>query len=112
MVALAAELTVAGDEGTDSDDGSVPTSAVRLLGLCATFAVPEAACPRVAESERRRLMGEIMRLMASSPIPEATRVAGLTLIGWLARRRTDEAPHKIGIPEARESERRLRAKAR
>ncbi len=112
VVALEPESRVAGDEGTDSDDGSVPASAVRLLGLCATFAVPEAGFPRVAEAERRRLMGDIMRLMANSPIPEATRVAGLTLIGWLARRRTDEAPHTIGIPEARESERRLRAKAR
>jgi hypothetical protein len=112
VVTLEPESGVAPDEGGHSDDGSVPNSAVRLLGLCATFAVPEAGCPRVAESERRRLMDDIMRLMASSPIPEATRVAGLTLIGWLARRRTDEAPHTIGIPEARESERRLRAKAR
>jgi len=109
---LEPESRVAGDEGTDADDGSVPASAVRLLGLCATFAVSEAACPWVAESDRRRLMCDIMRLMANSPIPEATRVAGLTVIGWLARRRTDEAPHSIGIPEARESERRLRAKAR
>jgi hypothetical protein len=39
----------------------------------------------------------------------------LTLIGWLARRRADEAPHSLGIDEARESERRIkasRAKAR
>jgi hypothetical protein len=57
-------------------------------------------------------MGDIMRLLSDSPMPEATRVAGLTLIGWLARRRVDEAPHAIGIPEARESERRLRVKAR
>jgi hypothetical protein len=41
-------------------------------------------------------------------MPEGTRLAGLTLIGWLARRRPDEAPHSIGIEEARESERRVR----
>ena len=39
-------------------------------------------------------------------------LAGMTLVGWLARRRADEAPHAIGIDEARESERRIRAAAR
>jgi hypothetical protein len=111
VVALEAESNAAAHDAAD-DDPALAVYAVSVLGLRASFSVPEAGCPRVAEPERRRLMCEITRLMANSPIPEATRLAGLTLIGWLARRRIDEAPHAIGIPEARESERRIRAKAR
>lgn len=109
VVALEAESNASPDDGDGADDA---VSAVRVLGLRADFSVPAPGCPRVAEPERHRLMCEIMGLMANSPIPEATRLAGLTLIGWLARRRIDEAPHAIGIPEARESERRIRAKVR
>jgi hypothetical protein len=61
------------------------------------------------ETERTRLIGAIMRLMREPSLPEATRHAGMTLVGWLARRRLEEAPHSIGIDEARESERRIRA---
>jgi hypothetical protein len=109
---MEAESGVVRDDGRDSDDRSDSVSTVSLVGMCATFAIPEAGCPPCAEPERRRLMADLMRLLNDSPMPEATRVAGLTLIGWLARRRVDEAPHAIGIPEARESEQRLRAKAR
>jgi hypothetical protein len=42
-------------------------------------------------------------------MPETTRTAGLTLIGWLARRMPGEAPHAIGVAEARQSEQRIRA---
>jgi hypothetical protein len=75
----------------------------------------EQECSSAEETERTRLIADIARLIRESPMPESTRVAGLTLIGWLARRRSDEAPHAIGIDEARESERRisaLRPKAR
>ncbi|HEY1696873.1 MAG TPA: hypothetical protein VGG39_32160 [Polyangiaceae bacterium] len=61
------------------------------------------------ESERARLIADIMRLMREPAMPESTRCAGMNLIGWLARRRPDEAPHALGIDEARESERRIRA---
>jgi hypothetical protein len=61
------------------------------------------------ESERTRLIADIMRLIREPAMPEHTRTAGMTLIGWLARRREHEAPHAIGIDEARESERRIRA---
>lgn len=65
---------------------------------------------RVAdEIERTRLITDISRLIRGSTVPEGARMAGLTLIGWLARRRDDEAPHALGIDEARESERRIRA---
>ncbi len=61
------------------------------------------------ESERTRLIGDIMRLLREPTLPDAARHAGMTLVGWLARRRPDEQPHAIGIEEARESERRVRA---
>ena len=61
------------------------------------------------ETERMRLIADLMRLIHEPAVPEATRTAGLTLIGWLARRRPEETPHAIGIEEARESERRMRA---
>jgi hypothetical protein len=60
------------------------------------------------ELERTRLIADIMRLIREPTMPEGTRLAGLTLIGWLARRLPNEAPHSIGIEEARESERRVR----
>jgi hypothetical protein len=60
-------------------------------------------------SERARLITQIGRQIRGPEVPEATRLAGLTLIGWLARRRPEEAAHAVGVGEARKSERRLRA---
>ena len=65
--------------------------------------------PVTEESERTRLIADIMRLLREPALPEHARTAGMTLIGWLARRMPHEAPHAIGIEEARESERRIRA---
>ena len=63
------------------------------------------------ETERTRLMADIMRLLARAlRCREAHALAGLTLVGWLARRRPEEAPHAIGIDEARESERRIQSR--
>jgi hypothetical protein len=64
------------------------------------------------EGERARLISDITRLIREPQMPETTRCAGLTLIGWLARRMPGEAPHAIGVAEARQSERRLRAAQR
>jgi hypothetical protein len=61
------------------------------------------------ETERARLINEISRVIRDPSMPESTRTAGLTLIGWLARRMPGEQPHTIGVVEARESERRIRA---
>jgi hypothetical protein len=61
------------------------------------------------EIARTRLITDLSRLIRGSSVPEGARMAGLTLIGWLARRREGEAPHTIGIAEALESERRIRA---
>ena len=64
------------------------------------------------ESDRARLINEISRVIREPMMPEATRTAGLTLIGWLARRMPGEQPHALGVAEARESERRLQAARR
>lgn len=61
------------------------------------------------ENERTRLINEITVLIREPQMPECTRTAGLTLIGWLARRMPGESPHSLGVPEAQESERRLKA---
>ena|SRR5207245_557311 len=61
------------------------------------------------ESERSRLISDISRMIREPTMPEGTRIAGLTLIGWLARRMPGEAAHALGVPEARESERRMKA---
>lgn len=66
-------------------------------------------CTVADEIERTRLITDITRLIREVTVPEGARLAGLTLIGWLARRRMDEVPHAIGIQEARESERRIKA---
>jgi hypothetical protein len=55
------------------------------------------------ESARARLIADIARLIREPTVPERTRLAGLTLIGWLARRRPDEVPHAVGVEEARRS---------
>lgn len=60
------------------------------------------------EGSRARLISEITRLLRQPHLPEATRTAGLTLIGWLARRMPGEEPHRLGVAEARASEQRVR----
>lgn len=62
------------------------------------------------EAARTRLIGELTRLVCEPEVPEAARSAGLTLIGWLARRMPGERAHALGVREARESEARLRAR--
>ncbi len=62
------------------------------------------------EIERARLISDITRLLREPAMPEVTRTAGLTLIGYLARRMPGEAAHDVGVCEARRaSERRLKA---
>jgi hypothetical protein len=110
--ASGAEAGAVGDDGARRRGPSVGGATVGFVEMYATFSPPEGCCCLFDEPERRRLMADIMRIVCDARMPETTRVAGLTLIGWLARRRADEAPHAVGIPEARESEQRLRAKAR
>ena len=64
------------------------------------------------ESDRAKLISEISVLIREPLMPESTRTAGLTLIGWLARRMPGECAHALGVAEARESERMMRAARR
>lgn len=101
--------TVDGEDGPqcgasalDDGYGDQSSSAPPVSGTRPTRPVSD-------EAARTRLMVEITRLIHEPETPEPTRSAGLTLIGWLARRKSHETPHAIGIVEARESERRLKA---
>lgn len=51
------------------------------------------------EDERTRLIGQIASLLRESSIPEDARDAGLTLIGWLARRMPGEPVSIVGVEE-------------
>lgn len=65
------------------------------------------------ESERARMICDLTRLLRTPFLPEASRSAGLTLIGWLARRMPGEEAHELGVEEARaESECRIRSASR
>lgn len=77
----------------------------RARAACADDELPD-------EGERARMISDITRLIREPHMPEPTRCAGLTLIGWLARRMPGEAAHAIGVSEARQSERRIRAAQR
>ncbi|MBV9948742.1 MAG: PEP-CTERM sorting domain-containing protein [Myxococcales bacterium] len=93
-----------------SDIERIPPSAVGSIAGRVEMVRQPLGDSRVAdENERARLIADIARLIREPTVPEPTRVAGLTLIGWLARRRPEESPHAIGVSEALESERRLRA---
>jgi hypothetical protein len=59
------------------------------------------------EMQRSHLIDELSRILRDPSIPEPARSAGLTLIGWLARRMPGEASHAIGVAEARESHARI-----
>jgi hypothetical protein len=64
------------------------------------------------ESDRTRLIGDLSRLIREPEIPESARSAGLELIGWLARRMPGESAHSVGVEEARQSQRLMRAARR
>ena len=51
------------------------------------------------EDERTRLIGQIASLLRESTIPQDAREAGLTLIGWLARRMPGEPVSIVGVEE-------------
>ena len=51
------------------------------------------------EEERTRLIGQIARLLQETSLPAEAREAGLTLIGWLARRMPGEPVSIVGVEE-------------
>jgi hypothetical protein len=107
-----------GGEPVTQDEGSGAgerISSIERLGSADGEAEGEGCWVHYDEVERTRLMADIIRLIREPSMPQGTRTAGMTLVGWLARRRPDEAPHAVGVEEARESERRMqtaRAKPR
>jgi hypothetical protein len=65
------------------------------VGLPRTPEVP-------AEIDRVRLIAELSRILRDDTVPEHTRRAGLTLVGWLARRMPGEPAHALGCEDPAE----------
>ena len=51
------------------------------------------------EADRTGLICQIARLLREGALPEDARAAGLTLIGWLARRMPGECASTDGVEE-------------
>jgi hypothetical protein len=61
-------------------------------GVVGTAHVPD-------EIDRVRLIAELTRILRDPSVPDATRRAGLTLVGWLARRMPGEPAHTLGCEQ-------------
>lgn len=57
-----------------------------------------------------RLIADLSKLLHDPCVPEAAKDAGLTLIGWLARRQPGEAAHGYGVAEAANARTRRRGR--
>jgi hypothetical protein len=101
-----------GDEDAARDEDPVAGRS-SSIGPIRTHAAEPPSCDREGfgydETRRTRLIADIMVLIRETSMPQSARLAGMTLVGWLARRRPDEPPHAIGVEEARESEGRIKA---
>ncbi len=51
------------------------------------------------ECDRTRLIAELAGLLRECDLPDEARTAGLTLIGYLARRMPGELPSTVGVRE-------------
>jgi hypothetical protein len=104
MVVVSCEATSGGEADYAGERvdraGSMSCSSVRSL-----LRIGERAEELADARARARLIADIGRLIRDPSVPEVTRLAGLTLIGWLARRRPGEPAHEVGVEEARQSER-------
>lgn len=65
-----------------------------------TGAPKAAACAIADQQHRVRLIADLSKLLHDPCVPEAAKTAGLTLIGWLARRQPGEDAHGYGVAEA------------
>jgi hypothetical protein len=63
------------------------------------------------ECDRTRLIAELTSLLRDCELPDEARTAGLTLIGFLARRMPGETASTVGVSEVRARARELEAKA-
>jgi len=75
-------------------DDEPPCSANMTMEAWAAMNAELGQAPQ--ECVRTRLIGELSRILREPEMPETTRTAGLTLIGWLARRMPGEAAHALG----------------
>lgn len=80
------------------DEEQAPLSSKNPLEALAfpSGKAPEPVANVPGELDRVRLIGELTSILHEPSMPEATRTAGLTLIGWLARRMPGEAAHALG----------------
>lgn len=86
------------------DDEPAPLSSKNPLEALAfpSGKAPEPVASVPGELDRVRLIGELTSILHEPSMPEATRTAGLTLIGWLARRMPGEAAHALGCDRDRD----------
>lgn len=82
------------------EEEAAPTSASMTMEAWAALRGESPCAPGMPPDEcaRTRLIGELSRILREPAMPEGTRTAGLTLIGWLARRMPGEAAHALGAP--------------
>jgi hypothetical protein len=88
------------------EDGRTgPTTRSRIRAERSTleqqaFPVSIPRAPEVpAEIDRVRLIAELSCILRDPSVPQQTRVAGLTLVGWLARRMPGEPAHALGCED-------------
>jgi hypothetical protein len=67
--------------------------------LCFPSAHATETAKMACEEDRTRLIGQIASLLREGSVPEEARKAGLTLIGWLARRMPGEPVSMVGVEE-------------
>jgi hypothetical protein len=54
-----------------------------------------------AECDRTKLIAELTSLLRECDVPDEARAAGLTLIGYLARRMPGERSSRVGVKAVR-----------
>lgn len=84
------------------DDEPAPCSANMTMEAWAAMNAELGQAPQ--ECVRTRLIGELSKLIREPEMPETTRTAGLTLIGWLARRMPGEEAHALGTQPRQKAE--------
>jgi hypothetical protein len=97
------------------EDSDMPSSSTMTMEAWAALHGARAPGSHAAgahdECSRMRLIGDLTRLLHESEVPQPVRLAGLTLIGWLARRQPGEAAHALGAPCAEAARARASASA-
>ncbi|NOU31264.1 MAG: hypothetical protein HOO96_25485 [Polyangiaceae bacterium] len=77
-----------------------PLTLERQAFPCGSIVPPAPGVPD--EMDRVKLIAELTRILRDPNVPEGTRRAGLTLVGWLARRMPGEAAHALGCEDEAE----------